>query len=59
LALVGGVAEASASCAAGLRLMPGFNIIKFRFASRSDNPVYLAQREKLLEGMRRARVPQE
>jgi hypothetical protein len=59
LALLGRVAEASEACATGLRLMPGYNISRFRAESISDNPVYLAQREKVLEGMRKAGVPEE
>jgi TolB-like protein len=54
LALVGRAADASEAREAGLRLIPSFNISKFRSEPMSDNPVYLAQREKLLEGMRRA-----
>jgi tetratricopeptide (TPR) repeat protein len=59
LALLGRVAEASEACATGLRLMPSFSIGKVRSESMSDDAVYLAQREKLLEGLRRAGVPEK
>jgi TolB-like protein/class 3 adenylate cyclase len=59
LALAGREAEAAEACAAGLRLAPNFTIAKFRAEVRSNNPVYLAQRERVYEGMRKARVPEE
>jgi hypothetical protein len=38
---------------------PEFTVAKFRAGARSENPVYLAQRERLYEGMRKAGVPEE
>jgi TolB-like protein len=57
LALAGVPAEATAACAVARRLAPNFTIAKFRDEVVSDNPVYLAQRERLYEGLRLAGVP--
>jgi hypothetical protein len=32
---------------------------RFRLGAESDNSVFLAQREHLLDGMRKARIPEE
>jgi hypothetical protein len=56
LALKGPPAEAAEVCAAARRLSPNFTIAKFRAEAVSDNPVYLAQRERLHEGLRLAGV---
>ena len=58
LALKGLPAEAAEVCAAARRLSPNFTIAKFRAEAVSDNPVYLAQRERLLEGLRLAGAPE-
>ena len=42
----------------GLQLNPRFTIKRFRAAASSDNTVYLAQRERIIEGMRVAGVPE-
>jgi len=57
LALTGRDTEAAAACGAGLRLDPTFTIARFRALAPSDNATYLAQRERALEGMRKAGVP--
>ena len=57
-ALNGLLAEAAEVCAAARRLSPNFTIAKFRAEAVSDNPVYLAQRERMHEGLRLARVPE-
>ena len=59
LALAGREAEARDACATGQRLNPKFSIGKFRAGALSDNPLYLAGRERICEGMRRAGVPEE
>jgi TolB-like protein/class 3 adenylate cyclase len=56
LALAGRSAEAAEAAAAGRRLLPNFTIAKFRRESASNNPVYLAQRERVCEGMRLAGI---
>jgi tetratricopeptide (TPR) repeat protein len=59
LALAGLLAEAAAACAVARRLGPDFTIGKFRAEAVGDNPVYLAQRERLCEGLLMAGVPEE
>jgi len=58
-ALAGNRAEAAAACAAGRRLLPNFTVAKFRSGTESSNPVYLAQRERVCDGMRLAGIPEE
>jgi hypothetical protein len=43
---------------AGLVLDPGFTIARFRASIASDNPTYLARRERIYEGMRQVGVPE-
>jgi TolB-like protein/class 3 adenylate cyclase/Flp pilus assembly protein TadD len=59
LALGGRVEEARAEVREGLKRLPEFTIRTFREGTLSDNPIYLAQRERLYEGMRKAGVPEE
>ena len=42
----------------GLRLIPNFTVRRYADDARSDNPTYLAQRARILEGMRLAGVPE-
>ena len=60
LARVGKLDEARASVNAGLALDPRFTIRRYREItySNSDNPTYRAGRERLIEGMRLAGVPE-
>jgi TolB-like protein len=58
LPLVGLLAEADEVCATARCLAPNFTVAKFRNEAKSDNPVYLAQREYLYQGMRLAGVPE-
>ena len=44
---------------AGLAVDPKFTLSRFRVGTESDNAVYLAQRDRLVEGMRMAGVPEE
>jgi hypothetical protein len=57
LALAGLLAESAATCAVARRLRPTFTIGKFRAEAVGDNPIYLAQREWLCEGLQIAGVP--
>jgi len=57
LAHLGRTEEARAAAAAGLALDPTFNLASFRAAELSDDPYYFAWRERLIEGMREAGVP--
>ena len=58
-ALAGRLAEAAEACTTGRRAAPNFGIGKYRSEPRSDNSTYLAQRERVYEGMRKAGVPEE
>ena len=55
--LSGRTDEASAAREAGLRLDPNFTVARFRNEKRSQNPTFLAQRERIYEGLRLAGVP--
>ena len=59
LAHLGQFEEAQSAVQAGLAANPGFTISRFRAAVGSDNATFLAQRERLYEGMRKARVPEQ
>ena len=59
LARLGRQSEAEPEVRAGLLVAPNFNLSRFRQAAESDNPVYLAQREGVIEAMRKAGVPEE
>ena len=48
--------EARAETKAGLELDPSFTVRRFRRGASSDNPIYLAQHEHLVQGMRKAGV---
>jgi TolB-like protein/class 3 adenylate cyclase/Flp pilus assembly protein TadD len=58
LAHLGRQVEAEAEVKAGLAMASGFNLSRFRGGAESDNAVYLAQRERVTEGMRKAGVPE-
>jgi TolB-like protein/class 3 adenylate cyclase len=58
LALLGQLDDARAAAQAGLALDPGFNLRRYRVNALSDNPAYLAGRERSCEGMRMAGVPE-
>jgi tetratricopeptide (TPR) repeat protein len=58
LAHLGRLSEARAEVQAALALNPSFTITRFRTGKPSDNPTYLAQRQRLLDSMRKAGVPE-
>jgi TolB-like protein len=58
LALLGQLDEARAVAQAGLALQPGFTLRRYRMNALSDNPAYLAGRERSCKGMRLAGVPE-
>jgi TolB-like protein len=58
LAHGGELDEARASAQAGLALYPSFTIRRYRTNTPSNNPVYLAGRERVYEGLRMAGVPE-
>ena len=55
-ALLGSQSEARAAAKAGLALDPTFTMRRYRAGAMSDNPIYLAGRERIYEGMRMAGV---
>jgi hypothetical protein len=58
-AVAGHDAQAAKTCAAGLRVTPSFGINnRYRSEPRSDNPAFLAGRDMVIEGMRKAGVPE-
>jgi hypothetical protein len=58
LALLGSLEESRAAAKAGLTLDPGFSIRRYRANALSDDPNYLAGRERSYNGMRVAGVPE-
>jgi tetratricopeptide (TPR) repeat protein len=50
--------EAGSAVQAGLALAPAFTVRRYRAGAFSDNPTFLAQRERIVEGMRKAVVPE-
>jgi TolB-like protein/class 3 adenylate cyclase/tetratricopeptide (TPR) repeat protein len=57
-ALSGRAAEARGALEAGLQLDPNFTVARFRNERRSENPTFLAQRERIYEGLSLAGVPE-
>jgi tetratricopeptide (TPR) repeat protein len=58
LAQLGRMSDARVALKAGIALDPTFTIRRFRAGASSDNPTYLAEREHVYEGMRKAGVPE-
>jgi TolB-like protein/class 3 adenylate cyclase/Flp pilus assembly protein TadD len=58
LANLGRLDEAQAEVKAGLALAPHYSIVRFLTMAESDNPIYLKQRGRILEGLRKAGVPE-
>ncbi len=58
LALLGRQEEAKASAASGFTFDPNFSIRGYRAGAATDNATYLAQRDRLIEGLRAAGVPE-
>jgi tetratricopeptide (TPR) repeat protein len=59
LAELGRLDEAQAAARAGLAIEPKFTLRRVRAGAASDNPVYLKRREQIIEGMRKAGIPEE
>jgi tetratricopeptide (TPR) repeat protein len=59
LANLGKLPEARVEARAGLALNPIFTVHRFQLGAESDNSVFLAQREHLLDGLRKAGLPEE
>jgi tetratricopeptide (TPR) repeat protein len=58
LARLGELKEARAAARDGLTLNPAFTVRRFRAYIPSDNPTFLAGRERMYEGLRLAGVPE-
>ena len=58
LALLGRFEEARSAVRAAMALHSDFTVSRFRAGAGSDNPRYLAGRERLCDGMRKAGVPE-
>jgi TolB-like protein/class 3 adenylate cyclase/Flp pilus assembly protein TadD len=58
LAHLGRLDEAQAAVQAGLALNPEFNMRRYHAGAASDNPTFLAQRERVAAGLRKAGVPE-
>ena len=58
LAHLGQLDDARAAVQAGLALNPTFTIRRLRAGTSSNNPIFLAQRERIYDGMRIAGVPE-
>ena len=58
LALLGRLDEARTAARTGLALQPDFTLRRYRMNALSDNPAYLAGRERSAQGMRLAGVPE-
>jgi TolB-like protein/Flp pilus assembly protein TadD len=59
LGLSGEVAEAHGAARSGLALDPKFSIRSYRLNAAGDNPIYLAGRERIYEGLRIAGLPEQ
>jgi TolB-like protein/class 3 adenylate cyclase/tetratricopeptide (TPR) repeat protein len=59
LAYLGRLDEARREVMAGIAVNPKFTIKRFRAGAQSDNAAFLAQRERVAEGMRKAGLPEE
>ena len=58
LAHLGRLDEARTAVQAGLALNPEFTLRRYRAGAASDNPTFLAQRERVVAGLRKAGVPE-
>jgi TolB-like protein len=58
LSLAGELDQASAAVKAGLVINSSFTIRRYRGHAASDNPIFLAGRERIYEGLRLAGVPE-
>ena len=58
LARLGRIEGAREAARVGQELNPGFTIARLRSSAFSDNPTYLAGRERMYEGLRMAGVPE-
>ena len=55
---LGSLLEAKAEAEATLFIDPKFTIRRFRFGALGDDPTYLRQRERVIDGLRKAGLPE-
>jgi hypothetical protein len=55
----GRLAEARSEARAGLTIYPTFTIARFRASELSDDPIAVAGRERVVDGLRNAGLPEE
>ncbi len=55
---LGRIDEAKAAVQSGLSIAPTFTLRRFAESGHSDNPTFLAQRARIIDGMRMAGVPE-
>jgi tetratricopeptide (TPR) repeat protein len=58
LARLGRVDDARSAAQEGHAIDPTFTIHRFRLGAASDNPIFLARRERVIEGLRAVGVPE-
>src|SRR6185436_6668365 len=58
LAHLGRLEEAQRAVQSGLALNPKFTLRRYRAGAASDHPTFLKQRERVIEGLRKAGVPE-
>ena len=56
---LGRLDEAKTEVKAALALNPNFTLRRYRDGAQSDNPVFLKGRERIIEDLRKAGVPEE
>ena len=56
---LGRIDEARAEVQAALALNPSFTLRRYRDGAQSDNPDFLKRRERIIEAMRKAGVPEQ
>jgi hypothetical protein len=55
---LGQLDEARTAVQTGLKLNPTFSVRRFRERAYSDSAVYLEQRERIIDGLRKTGVPE-
>ncbi len=56
--LLGRPEEARKDAEIALQLNPKYTIRVYRAGAQTDNPVFLKQRERIIEALRAARIPE-
>jgi tetratricopeptide (TPR) repeat protein len=59
LARLGQLPEAQSEAEAGLAINPSFTVVRFRAAALADSAIAVAGRERIIDGLRKAGVPEE